>query len=160
MSTTSTGFDIADDTRIRWLFWIFLLNRPYLFWPSTNLPNKTYQTRETRQYLFHTNLFHTCFIQKPLIGLIFSFAEENIEFQCHYARTVSTNSTIEVESTSQSQPIIGNGTLPYDIDVAVGDLGGTSVVTISPNHSFGNQIAPRYVFNFSYSVLYDFILSN
>ena len=50
-----------------------------------------------------------------------------------------------VESASQSQPIIGNGTLPYDIDVAVGDLGGSSVVTISPNHSFGDQISARFL---------------
>ena len=63
-----------------------------------------------------------------------------------------------MDSTNQSQPIIGNGTLPYDIDIAVGDLGGTSVVTISPNHSFGGQIVPRF-FNFYYAFDFGFLLS-
>ena len=77
-----------------------------------------------------------------LLDHLFSFAEESIEFQCHYARTISTNATYEVEATS-TEPTIGNGTLPYDIDVAVGGLGGTSIVTISPNHSFSDQITQR-----------------
>ena len=75
---------------------------------------------------------------------ILSFSEETILFQCRYARTVNTDSNFEVPPF-ESQPVIGNGTLSYDIESAVGNLGGTTLITISPNHSFGDQITPRLV---------------
>ena len=78
-----------------------------------------------------------------IIIKILSFAEDRIQFQCRYARTVNTDATFEVVPTFEPQPVIGNGQLAYDLNIDVGNVGGTSVVTISPNHSFGDKITPR-----------------
>ena len=61
-------------------------------------------------------------------------AEDSIEFQCRYARTVSAESEISVSDFQQ--PLAGVGTLDYNMDVQAGTLGGTTNVSISANHNF------------------------
>ena len=73
-----------------------------------------------------------------------SFAEESVQFQCRYSRTVNTDATFEIVPTFQPQPVIGYGQLSYEMNVVAGDLGGNTIVTISPNHSFEDQIAVRF----------------
>ena len=43
--------------------------------------------------------------------------------------------------TSQPQPIVGEGDLSYEMEVTVGQLGGTTRVRILPEHSLPG-IAP------------------
>ena len=86
----------------------------------------------------------------------FSFAEETIQFQCRYARTVTTDSTFDVSSL-EPQTAVGNGMLAYDLNVNVGGLGGTSAATISPNHSFGSRIYPRWVKYILLNIIYRII---
>ena len=74
-----------------------------------------------------------------------SFDDESIEFQCNYPRTVNTDVTVERNPKPESQPATKTGQLSYNIDVAFGDPGADSVVTISPNHIFGSYINPRYI---------------
>ena len=62
------------------------------------------------------------------------FAEDSIEFQCRYARTVSAESDITVSDFEQ--PLAGVGTLDYTMDVQAGTLGGTTKVSITANHNF------------------------
>ena len=71
----------------------------------------------------------------------FSFAEDSIEFQCRYSRTVNTNSQMTV-GPFPTQPIIGEGNFDYTMDVQVGSLGGTTNVSINANHNF-DGIVPK-----------------
>ena len=74
--------------------------------------------------------------------MLFSFAQDNLRFQCRYDRTVTTGANFDVDLTSPS-PVIGIGQLAYDIEIDVGDLGGTSSVRITPNHDFESEISVR-----------------
>lgn len=47
----------------------------------------------------------------------------------------------EVENNFQPQPIQGQGELTYTMEIAVGNLGGTTEVRVTPNHGL-DQIAP------------------
>ena len=75
----------------------------------------------------------------------FSFAEDSIEFQCQYARSINTSSQM---TFIPNDPIIGTGELNYIITVTGENtdgslaLGGNTNVRITPNHGF-DQIAPR-----------------
>ena len=66
------------------------------------------------------------------------FAEDSIEFQCRYARTVSAESVVSVSDFEQ--PLAGVGSLDYSMDVQAGSLGGTTNVNISANHNFDTVI--------------------
>ena len=74
-------------------------------------------------------------------SMSFSFAADSIEFQCRYARTVTSESTAVVP-TAQPQPIIGTGELGYDMEVQLGGLGGNTRVNITANHNF-DSITPK-----------------
>ena len=65
----------------------------------------------------------------------FSFAEESIEFQCRYARTINVDNQMTVGG-SQPQPIVGTGDLNYTMVVQVGNLGGTTNININAEHDF------------------------
>ena len=70
----------------------------------------------------------------------FSFAEESIEFQCRYARTINVDNQMTVGG-SQPQPIVGEGDLNYTMVVQVGNLGGTTNININAEHNF-DGVAP------------------
>ena len=70
----------------------------------------------------------------------FSFAEESIEFQCRYARTINVDNQMTVGG-SQPQPIVGEGDLNYTMVVQPGNLGGTTNISINAEHNF-DGIAP------------------
>ena len=38
--------------------------------------------------------------------------------------------------TAQPQPVIGQGSFTYSMDVQVGDQGGNTIVNITANHNF------------------------
>ena len=42
-----------------------------------------------------------------------------------------------------TQPEVGRGDLTYSMAITAGELGGTTRVQITPNHSFGNQVGAR-----------------
>ena len=70
----------------------------------------------------------------------FSFAEDSIDFQCRYGRTINVGTQI-TQPTPQPQPIIAQGSLSYTMDAQVGDHGGNTIVNIIANHNF-NGITP------------------
>ena len=70
-----------------------------------------------------------------------SFGQDPILLQCRYARTVSANSDVTVDAPT-SGPMIGTGNLTYDMVIVAGALGGTTQVTISPNHHL-TGVSPR-----------------
>ena len=75
------------------------------------------------------------------LTVIFSFGEGTIEFQCRYSRSVSVNSDLTV-AAAPTGPTIGTGDLTYEMNVDGGSLGGTTNITISPNHNIAG-ISPR-----------------
>ena len=48
--------------------------------------------------------------------------------------------------------MIGIGQLTYDIEIDVGDLGGTSSVRITPNHDFESEVRVRFEVNQQFSI--------
>ena len=66
-----------------------------------------------------------------------SFAEDSIQFQCRYGRTINVESQMTMP-TPQPQPVIGNywGAFSYFMDAQVGDHGGNTIVNITANHNF------------------------
>ena len=68
-------------------------------------------------------------------------AEDAIQLQCRYSRSVSATSDVTV-GPAPIGPTIGSGDLTYNMDVVAGTLGGTTQVTISPNFSV-DGISPR-----------------
>ena len=45
----------------------------------------------------------------------------------------------------ETQPEVGRGDFTYKMTITAGELGGTTTVQITPNHSFGNQVGARLV---------------
>ena len=68
-------------------------------------------------------------------------AEDAIQLQCRYARSVSANSDVTV-GPAPTGPTIGSGDLTYNMNVVAGTLGGTTQVTISPTFTV-EGISPR-----------------
>ena len=71
---------------------------------------------------------------------MFSFGDDSILFQCRYSRSVSVSQDITITETPVA--VEGTGDLSYSMSINVGGPGGSTDVTITPNHNFG-QIAPR-----------------
>ena len=61
-------------------------------------------------------------------------AEDSLEFQCRYERSVETSSDITVSPLS-NDAFVGFGDLTYSMNIDAGHLGGNSKITISPNHN-------------------------
>ena len=72
---------------------------------------------------------------------MFSFGEDSIQFQCRYSRSVSISDDVTVIDTP-TDAVVGTGDLTYSMEINVGGPGGTTDVTITPNHNF-DEIAPR-----------------
>ena len=79
---------------------------------------------------------------------MFSFGEDSIRFQCRYSRSVSVSQDMSIIDTP-TDAVEGTGDLSYTMSIDVGGPGGTTEVTISPNHSF-DEVAPRSVFKKSF----------
>ena len=73
----------------------------------------------------------------------FSFAEDNVVFQCRYARAINVDESMIVDP--DTQPEVGRGDLTYSMAISHGALGGTTTVQITPNHSFGDEVGARLV---------------
>merc|ERR1711917_106728 len=73
----------------------------------------------------------------------FSFAEDNVVFQCRYARAINVDESMIIDP--DTQPEVGRGDLTYAMAITAGALGGTTTVQITPNHSFGNHVGARLV---------------
>ena len=71
---------------------------------------------------------------------LFSFGNDSILFQCRYSRSVSVSQDMTITETPVA--VEGTGDLSYSMSINVGGPGGSTDVTITPNHNFG-QIAPR-----------------
>ena len=50
-----------------------------------------------------------------------------------------------------TQPEVGRGDLTYTMAITAGALGGTTRVEITPNHSFGDEVGARLVFELKWS---------
>ena len=72
--------------------------------------------------------------------MVFNSAE-SISFVCRYQRMITTSTTSTV-SDSEFDGATGEGNLSYDMAIQMGGLGGTTQVTISPNHQL--NINARY----------------
>ena len=72
-----------------------------------------------------------------------SFGSNTLPLECHYARSVNVDDSYDVAAPPPSDtPIVGTGNLPYDMTVNVPDyVGGTTTITITPEHALQNQIA-------------------
>ena len=79
---------------------------------------------------------------------MFSFGEDSIRFQCRYSRSVSVTQDMSIIDTP-TDAVEGTGNLSYTMSIDVGGPGGTTEVTISPNHNF-DEVAPRSAFEKSY----------
>ena len=79
---------------------------------------------------------------------MFSFGEDSIRFQCRYSRSVSVTQDMSIIDTP-TDAVEGTGNLSYTMSIDVGGPGGTTEVTISPNHNF-NEVAPRSAFEKSF----------
>ena len=73
----------------------------------------------------------------------FSFAEDNVVFQCRYSRAISVDDSMIIDP--DTQPEIGRGDLTYSMAITAGALGGTTTVQITPNHNFGEEVGARLV---------------
>ena len=71
----------------------------------------------------------------------FSFAEDNVVFQCRYARAINVDESMIIDP--DTQPEVGRGDLTYRMAITAGELGGTTRVQITPNHSFGDEVGAR-----------------
>ena len=79
-------------------------------------------------------IYILCFRSHNWFTIIrFSFGTDSIQFACRYARSVTAASDVSI-SPQTNDPIIGNGDLTYSMNIAAGELGGNSQVTISPTH--------------------------
>ena len=67
-------------------------------------------------------------------NLNFSFGTNSIEFACRYARSVTAASDVSI-LPQNTDAIIGNGVLTYNMNISAGRLGGNSQVTITPTHN-------------------------
>lgn len=65
----------------------------------------------------------------------------SINFECTYARYISISTSINVDSPPDSLTATGVGGLSYDMTVDMGELGGNTSVSITPNHSL--SVYPR-----------------
>ena len=81
---------------------------------------------------------------------MFSFGEDSIKFQCRYSRSVSVSQDMTI-ITTPTDAVEGTGDLSYTMSIDVGGPGGTTDVTITPNHNF-DEIAPRLTFENSLSI--------
>ena len=71
----------------------------------------------------------------------FSYADESVQFQCRYGRTINVESQMSV-GVPQPQPVISEGNFSYTMDAQVGPHGGNTIVNISANHNFAG-ITPK-----------------
>ena len=74
---------------------------------------------------------------------MFSFAEDFVVFQCRYARSINVDESIAIDP--DAQPEVGRGDLTYSMTITAGELGGTTTVEITPNHSFGDDVDAKLV---------------
>ena len=79
-----------------------------------------------------------------MLIFIFSFGEDSIRFQCRYSRSVSVTQDMSIINTP-TDAVEGTGDLSYTMSINVGGPGGTTEVTIAPNHHI-DEVAPRSVF--------------
>ena len=91
------------------------------------------------------------FIENMYIS-IFSFGEDSIRFQCRYSRSVSVTQDMTIIDTP-TDAVEGTGELSYTMSINVGGPGGSTEVTITPNHNF-NQIAPRLAFEYPMNTIH------
>ena len=64
-------------------------------------------------------------------------------FECRYSRSINVDEVIIIDP--DTQPEVGRGDLTYSMAIAVGALGGTTAVQITPNHNFGDDVGARLV---------------
>ena len=62
-------------------------------------------------------------------------------FECRYSRSINVDEVISIDP--DTQPEVGRGDLTYRMAITAGELGGTTRVQITPNHSFGDEVGAR-----------------
>ena len=111
MPVTSNGFAIDDTTSIRSVLYHYI--------SAGNFP--------VLLWLYY--------------NITFSFAEDNVVFQCRYARAIEVDESMTIDP--DTQPEVGRGDLTYSMAITAGALGGTTTVQITPNHNFGDEVGAR-----------------
>ena len=69
------------------------------------------------------------------------FAEELIQFQCQYPRTVNTGTQMTLAASSP-QSVNGVGEFSYNMNAQGGPIGGNTIISINANHNI-DGIVPR-----------------
>ena len=64
--------------------------------------------------------------------MIFSYIQDSPIYHCREVRSVDDDSV----NIPLTRTAVGNGALTYNMDIVVGDPGGNTEVTISPNFHF------------------------
>ena len=68
------------------------------------------------------------------------FAEESVQFQCRYPRTVNTGSQMTL-APPPPQPIIGVRVFNYEMNIQVGSHGGDTIVSVNANHNIAGIVS-------------------
>ena len=167
--SSGTGFSLDDTTSIRYIEIDNYLKAKYreiskfsLFKPELTYLNFAiflkmpiqiigiFHEEYKKSYGLKMKIFKFLGIQFFFKALffIFSFGEDSIRFQCRYSRSVSVSQDMSIIDTP-TDAVEGTGDLSYTMSIDVGGPGGTTEVTISPNHNF-DEVAPRSVFEKSF----------
>ena len=74
-------------------------------------------------------------------GLGYRFTKESIKFECSYARAIDVDD-FEIHFDPEKPALIQNsGSLVYNLDVNVNDIGEMSTLIFTPQHNITDIIA-------------------
>ena len=79
---------------------------------------------------------------QPTVHPIFQFAESSITFKCSYPRSIEISDyDFDVNPVLQLNTTDKLGSLEYNLDVNVAEVGFMSSLIISPKHDISNIVA-------------------
>ena len=79
---------------------------------------------------------------QPTVHPIFQFAQSSITFKCSYPRSIEISDyDFDVNPVLQQNTTEKLGSLDYNLDVNVAEVGYMSSLIISPKHDISNIVA-------------------
>ena len=82
------------------------------------------------------------FTVNPTVHPIFQFADESITFKCSYPRAIEISDfEFDVNTIPKLNTTDKLGSLEYDIEINVAEVGEMSKLIISPKHDLTNFVA-------------------
>ena len=82
------------------------------------------------------------FTVQPTLHPIFQFADESITFKCIYPRTIEISDyEFDVNTIPKLNTTDKLGSLEYDIEINVAEVGEMSKLIISPKHDLTDIVA-------------------